>query len=142
MPSAINTIDDLRREIEALKSARAQHETAIKNRFNNIGSVFSTVLSLFKKSGNVNPNATGGQQDVLGVLAGYIVPIILDSTIFKSSNIITKAVVALLSQKVTGLIKEEHITNAVNWVKDFLTKKKAAKQKDVDYGIPPLSETY
>ena len=69
---------------------------------------------------------------------------ILNSTVFRGSGLITKALGALVSGKVGKSLDAESLSGIFNGVKSLFTTKKRDKEKEkfVDYGIPPDSETY
>jgi hypothetical protein len=58
---------------------------------------------------------------------------------------LTKTLVGLASTKVGKTLDAEHLSAIFNSVKSWFTGSKKKKEKegaDVDYGIPPDSETY
>jgi hypothetical protein len=142
MDAAIYNATDLRNEIERLKASKKIQEEAIKSHFNGPVAVFHTVSSLFKGAFSTNDkNSLFGNQDIIGLASRVILPFILNKTIFRSSNFLIKAAIGLLSQKASGFISEESITSVWDKIKSIIPKKKA-KKTDVDYGIPPYSESY
>ena len=77
-------------------------------------------------------------------IMSIVLPLLLNSTVFRGSGVITKALGALVSGKVGQSLDGEHLSGIFNMVKSLFTGKKAKKQDVafVDYGIPPDSETY
>ncbi|TDQ09640.1 basic helix-loop-helix domain-containing protein [Pedobacter metabolipauper] len=74
-----------------------------------------------------------------------VLPLVMNSTIFRGSGLITKALVGLASGKVGKSLDAEHLSGIFNSVKSLFTGSKKKKPKEgyaVDYGIPPDSETY
>jgi hypothetical protein len=74
-----------------------------------------------------------------------ILPLVMNSTFFKGSGLVTKALVGLASGKVGKSLDAEHLSAIFNSVKSWFSKTKKNKETDpayVDYGIPPDSETY
>jgi hypothetical protein len=143
MDAVIYNITDLRNEIARLKAAKTIQEEAIKSHFNGPVAIFHTITGLFKGTSPTDvKNTLFGNQDIIGLASRVILPFILNKTIFRSSNFIIKAAIGLLSQKASGFISEESITSVWDKIKSFIPKKKAAKKTDVDYGIPPYSESY
>lgn len=78
-------------------------------------------------------------------IMSVVLPMLMNSTFFKGSGIVTKALAALVSGKVGKSLDAESMSGIFNMVKSLFTKKKKDKDKEiafVDYGIPPDSETY
>lgn len=78
-------------------------------------------------------------------IMSIVLPMLMNSTFFKGSGIVTKALAALVSGKVGKSLDAESMSGIFNMVKSLFTKKKKDKGKEiafVDYGIPPDSETY
>ena len=71
-----------------------------------------------------------------------VLPMLFNSTIFRSSGLITKALGALVSGKIGKSLDAESLTGIFNFVKSLFPGKKKEKDKFIDYGIPPDSETY
>ena len=74
-----------------------------------------------------------------------VLPVIMNSTLFRGSGFITKALVGLATSKVGKSLDAEQLTGIFSTVKSFFTGNKKKKDKPVgyiDYGIPPDSETY
>jgi len=143
MDSVIYNITELRVEIARLKASKTMQEEAIKTHFNGPAAIFHTIKSLFKGTSTTDAkNSLFGNQDIIGIASRVILPFILNRTIFRSSNFIIKAAIGLLSQKASSFISEDSITSVWGKIKSFIPKKKAAKKTDVNYGIPPYSESY
>jgi hypothetical protein len=133
--ATINNVTELRMEIARLKVLREEQGKAIGQRFNSVGAVFSTVMSLFPKS-EKGPKYDIFHQDLFGVLSRIFLPFALNKTLFRNSNFIIKGLIGLLSQKASHYVNEDSVTGLWDKVKSIFTK----KHKDVDYGIPPESE--
>ncbi|RYG00559.1 MAG: hypothetical protein EOO07_35300 [Chitinophagaceae bacterium] len=139
MTVSIKNIDDLRSEISRLEFAKEEQSIALKQRFSSPSAIFSSVFSLFG-----GPSAVGGmKQDFLSMISRFVLPLVLNKTLFKGSNFIVKALVGLVSQKASGFISEDSVTGlfgkAKSLVGNLFNKKKPAK---ADPRIPPYSETY
>lgn len=104
-----------------------------------------TFSSLIKKY--ATPSAFLKVDDKLNIsskVMSMALPILMNSTLFKGSGFITKALVGLATSKVGKTLDAEHISAIFNTVKALFTGKKK-KQKGpgfIDYGIPPDSETF
>lgn len=78
-------------------------------------------------------------------IMSIVLPMLLNSTVFRGSGLITKAVGALISGKVGKSLDAENLSGIFNMVKSLFTGKKPKAKEEVafvDYGIPPDSETY
>jgi len=141
MSTPINNIADLRTEIARLRIVKTEQETAIKQHFSSPMAIINTLFSSSDKS-------KGGFlkiDDLISLASRFVLPFALNKTIFRSSNFIVKSVVGLLSQQAAGFINEENLGSVWDKIKGIIPKKwthKTGKTKPVDYGIPPLSESY
>jgi hypothetical protein len=82
-------------------------------------------------------------------IARMVFPFLLNTTLFKKSNFITKAIVTFVSQKAARQVNTTVISGIVEKVKSWFehkrniqAKKAHTKAYNTDYGIPPDSETY
>ncbi|WP_285060581.1 hypothetical protein [Pedobacter ginsengisoli] len=84
--------------------------------------------------------------NISSTLMSWVLPLFMNSTLFKGSGILTKALVGLASGKVGKSLDAEHLSAIFNSVKSWFggsKKKKEEKAEEYfDYGIPPDSETY
>jgi len=151
MDAVIYNITDLKVEIERLKASKTVQEEAIKSHFNSPTAIFHTITSLFKHTpASGESSSLFGGQDMVSLISRFVLPFVLNKTIFRSSNFIIKAVVGLLSQKASGLINEKSVGSVWDKIKSVIPKiipdkllhKKKAPKPVVDYGIPPDSESY
>ncbi|TDG37595.1 hypothetical protein EZJ43_00420 [Pedobacter changchengzhani] len=86
---------------------------------------------------------TDDKFNLSGTLLSYVLPFLMNKTIFRGSGFITKAIVGLASGKVGKSLDVEHLSAMFNTVKGWFGKSKPRKEKKfIDYGIPPDSETY
>lgn len=141
MSQPIDNISDLRNEIARLKAVKHEQEAAIKAHFSSPAAIIGTVMSGFGSD-----NGKGGffkTDDLISLVSRFVLPFALNKTIFRSSNFIIKAAVSLLSQSASGFITEKSLSSAWDKIRSLIPQRWAKKQnKHVDYGIPPLSETY
>jgi hypothetical protein len=148
MDAVIYNISDLKEEIERLKASKKIQEEAIKSHFNSPGAIFHTVTSLFKHKGAAGESSSlfGAGQDIVSLISRFVLPFVLNKTLFRSSNFIIKAMVGLLSQQASGFINEKSVTSVWDKIKsvipNLIHKKNKPAKPAVDYGIPPDSETY
>lgn len=83
--------------------------------------------------------------NISGKIMSIVLPMLLNSTVFRGSGLITKALGALVSGKLGKSLDAESLSGIFNMVKSLFTGKKAKSKEKVafvDYGIPPDSETY
>ncbi len=83
--------------------------------------------------------------NISSTIMSWVLPLLMNSTLFRGSGILTKAVVGLASGKVGKALDAEHLSAIFNSVKSWFTgakKKKVKTEAVVDYGIPPDSESY
>ena len=97
---------------------------------------YATPSELFKVDDKFNISST---------VMSWVLPLLMNSTLFKGSGILTKAVVGLASGKLGKSLDAEHLSAIFNSVKSWFGGAKKKKEKGAeyfDYGIPPDSETY
>ncbi|MEO6148931.1 MAG: hypothetical protein ABIN95_03705 [Mucilaginibacter sp.] len=134
----IQNIDDLRSEISRLEIAKDEQSAAIKKHFSSPSAIFGTIISLFG-----GPSSLGDlKQDFLTTISRFVLPIVLNKTLFSGSNFLVKGLVGLVSQKAAGLISEDAVTGIWDKAKALIGKiSKKKKSEDTDPRIP-YSETY
>jgi hypothetical protein len=148
MEPVINNISDLRAEIELLRASKHVQEEAIKSHFSSPAAIFHTVTSWFKSSPSNDRSVTGilgGGQDMVSLISRFVLPFVLNKTLFRGSNFIIKAIVGVVSQQASGFINEKSVASVWGKLKSVipnLMPKKKVKKVPVDYGIPPYSESY
>ena len=104
-----------------------------------------TLGSLIKRY--ATPSAFLKVDDKLNIsskLMSMVLPVLMNSTIFRGSGFITKTLVGLATSKVGKTLDAEHLSAIFNSVKGLFKskKKKETSPAFADYGIPPDSETY
>jgi hypothetical protein len=87
------------------------------------------------------------QLNISSKVMSFLLPVLMNNTLFRGSGFITKTLVGLATSKVGKSLDAEHLTGMFSTVKSFFggAKKKIVKPKQVgyvDYGIPPDSETF
>jgi hypothetical protein len=142
--SSFNTIEELQAEIGILKIKRNQQEIAIHEKFNGPGAIFKTMTSLFKSDSSKSLFEDIFNQDIISNISRVLLPMLLNSSIFRGSGFVTKTLVTLFSQKAAKKVNMDVITSLIDKVKGIFEKNKNAKVATAsnDYGIPPDSETY
>ncbi len=112
METPIRNIHELQVEIGRLKNLEAHQSVALKARFSGPAAIFSTVLSLFPGSSTADgvKSASFFNQDFLGLVSRFLLPLTLNKTLFRKSNFIVKTLVGILSQKASHYISEENVS--------------------------------
>ena len=144
MEKSINTIAELQAEIGILKMKRYQQERAIQEKFNGPAATLKSIGSLFKtNTGKKSFLEEMFNQDIITNISRFILPIMLNSSIFKNSGFITKAIVALFSQKAAKKVNMDVILSLIDKIKHMIKGKEETVEPVIrEYGIPPDSETY
>lgn len=141
----INNLDELHAMVCSLKDEYTLQEDALIKDTRLFLKQF-TLGGLIKKY--ATPSAFLKADDKFNIsssLMSWILPLVMNSTLFKGSGILTKALVGLASGKVGKTLDAEHLSAIFNSVKSWFSGSKKKKEKaaeDFDYGIPPDSETY
>ena len=125
MDAVIFNSADLRAEIERLKYTKKIQEEAIAKHFSSPAAIFHTITSAFKGSPSDKKGGTilGGGQDVVSLLSRFVLPFVLNKTIFRGSNFIIKTVVGLLSQRAANFINEKSVVTVWDKIKSFIPGK-------------------
>jgi hypothetical protein len=142
MEKSLNTLAELQAEIGVLQIRRFDQERVLKQKFDGPLATLKSIASLLKPAPGHKSSLSG--QDMVTAVSRLILPILLNTSIFRHSGLITKAVVALFSQKAAKNINADTVLGVVDKVKNMLIGNKERKKKPAirDYGIPPDSETY
>jgi hypothetical protein len=130
MAAAIETIDDLRQQIALLKHQKHEQEQAIKLRFSGLKNTVDTLVGLLPHRDK--PNADGTEthhDDWFTLVSRCILPAILNKTLFRKSNMLTKAVVALVSQQAANFINSETVTMLWSKIAPWLNKNANRKKR-------------
>lgn len=141
----IRTLDELHFEIHRLKADYKHKEVQLQKDAKTYIHQF-TLGNLIKKY--ATPSAFlkfDEKTNISGKMMSIVLPMLLNSTVFRGSGFITKALGALVSGKIGKSLDAEHLSGIFNAVKSIFTTKKEKVKKEtafIDYGIPPDSETY
>lgn len=129
MDIPVNNINDLRSEIIRLEKLKQQQEMDLKKRYNSPSSVFSAAFSLFNKSGDPKAASKFFTPDIIGLVSRFVLPITLNKTLFKGSNVLVKTLVGLVSQKASAFINDDAVHSIWDKAKGLLSKVKLGKKK-------------
>ena len=142
MNEPISNLHDLRNEIARLRVIKNEQEVAIKEHFSSPSAIISTIYSAFS-GGDKSKGSFFKADDMISLVSRFVLPFILNKTIFRSSNFVVKTIVGLLSQSASGFINEKNVASVWDKIKAIIPQKWTKKtDRHVDYGIPPLSESY
>ena len=141
----INTLDDLHKQVQLLKADYTQRGEMLKVDTKTYIKQF-TLGNLIKKYATPSGFLKLDEKtNISSKVMSIVLPMLLNSTVFRGSGLITKALGALVSGKIGKSLDAEHLSGIFNAVKSLFKGKKAnadGKAAFVDYGIPPDSETY
>jgi hypothetical protein len=110
---------------------------ALAKRFNTPMSALSSLYTVFPNAPEEGVKNDIFHQDLVGVVSRIFLPMLLNSTLFRNSNILIKGLVGLFSQKASDYINEDSVLGIWDKVRTLFEKR---KKKQADYGIPPESE--
>ncbi|MFC4211939.1 hypothetical protein ACFOWA_12140 [Pedobacter lithocola] len=139
----IRTLEDLQAKKLELKVEYMLKQTMLKSDSKTYFSQFTpgALIKRFAKPNNLFK--VDDKLNLSGTAMSFILPLVMNKTLFRGAGFLTKAAVGLISGKVGKSIDAEHISGIYNSIKGFFTKTKEKKAKKfIDYGIPPDSETY
>ncbi|CAN5168046.1 hypothetical protein BH09BAC6_BH09BAC6_00760 [soil metagenome] len=144
MDLPIRNIGDLRSEIMRLKGVEQDQSVALKARFSSPSAIFGTIFSLFPKSAGPGGEKSAGlfDQDFVGLISRFVLPLALNKTLFRHSNFLVKALVGLVSQKASNYISEDAVVSVWDKIKSLFNKTKKGKDTPPRRGVPSFSETY
>ena len=154
---SIRSREDLRAEILRLEGVSREQARVIGAHFNSPGAVFSTIFSLFSNRSKYQNEKDDGimSQDFVGLISRFVLPLVLNRTIFRNSNFLIKAVVGLVSQKASHFISEESLGELWHKVTALFDKEQGGilervksifkgdkkKEKSVDRSSHPIEQT-
>ena len=143
----IRTLEELHNEIHRLKIDYTDRGVLLKNDTKTYINQFS-LGNLIKRYATPSSFLKFDEKtNISSKIMSVVLPMLLNSTVFRGSGLITKAIGALVSGKVGKSLDAEHLSGIFNAVKSLFIGKKAKEKEQVevafiDYGIPPDSETY
>ena len=140
----INTLEDLHFEVQRLKADYKGKGVQLKKDAKGYIKQFS-IGNLIKKYATPSGFLKFDEKThISSKVLSIVLPMLLNSTVFRGSGLITKAVAALVSGKVGKSLDAGNVSGLFNVVKSLFNgkKKKTDNAAFVDYGIPPDSETY
>jgi hypothetical protein len=139
MNTLIRNQDDLRAEIFRLQQSKLEKQIALKQHFSSPAAIMSTVVGLIGGgSSSSSDKADDGKpkQDYISLISRFILPLVLNKTLFRGSGFIIKALVGLASQKASGYISSDSISTVWDKAKGLvggLLNKKSHKPVTPSY---------
>lgn len=117
---AITNVQELKEEIIRLREIDEQQQENLVARFNSPSAVLSSAISLFS---HFRPGANGMMHwDYVKNISRFLIPLTLNKTIFRHSNLLVKMVVRLVSKKASGFITENRLSNLFDETKLLFAK--------------------
>jgi hypothetical protein len=140
----INNLEQLQAQLFTLKTGYTVQGEMLKENVKLYVKQY-TLSALIKKY--VTPTAILKADDKLNFsskLMSFVLPVLMNSTLFRGSGFMTKALVGLATSRVGKSLDAEHIAAFVSSIKGWFNKPKTTTKTrmQIDYGIPPDSETY
>ena len=140
----IQNLEELQAHLFALKSGYMMQEDMLKQNTRLYVRQYSIVNLLKKYATPSSFMKVDEKLNVSSKLMSLVLPIIMNSTLFRGSGFITKALVGLATSKMGKSLDAEHLSSIFTSVKGWFNKSKKPNKRNmqVDYGIPPDSETF
>ncbi|ADY53319.1 hypothetical protein Pedsa_2778 [Pseudopedobacter saltans DSM 12145] len=143
----ITNLQQLEAEIELLRLRKAEQELFFKEKKERFNEALKSPFTFFKKASRFLTNNQNIHSDWATALARVSIPFLLNKTLLRGKGALLKSILTLISQKAINpaIFNQTKLFGAVEKVSDWVSKimpKKKKKETDVDYGIPPDSETY
>jgi hypothetical protein len=111
MDAPIKNAEELKKEIARLKELKEEQSAAIKLRFSTTTSTLATIYSMFSGSTDADVARKGVfHLDMVSLLSRILLPITLNTTLFRNSGLIVKTLVGLFSQKASSYISEDSVS--------------------------------
>lgn len=150
MKGKIENIDQLRAEIRTLKIKCAEDEIYFNQGIQKLKKLINApsrfINNIFGFLGLSVEEKDNKHSDWVTSLGRVALPFLLNKTILRGRGIFFRTIVSLLSQKTINAknfnkdVLTSWIDDLTNWINSSI--KKSKKKKEIDYGIPPESETY
>lgn len=151
--SQIRNLDDLRLEIMRLQVLAKEQERYLNDQYRLFNEKIESPIRFFKSAISWVPGMdfakglfTKGKADEDWVSKALRIglPVILNRFFLRKAGFLKRALVTILSQQAAGVLNKDRLNGLIDKVTDFINppRKRKKPRKQVDYGIPPDSETY
>ncbi|MFD0751627.1 hypothetical protein ACFQZS_15860 [Mucilaginibacter calamicampi] len=129
MNTLIRNQSELRAEIFRLQQVKFEKQIALKQHFSSPGAVISTVFGLLTGGGDSKSDDKEPKQDWVGFLSRFIIPVVLNKTLFRGSGFLMKALVGIASQKASSYVSTDTVTGIWDKAKGVLGGLLSKKEK-------------
>ena len=120
MNTLIRNRSDLRAEISRLQQERLEKQITLKQHFSSPTAVMSTVFGLIGGRADDKDEKGKPKQDFVGFISRFIIPLVLNKTLFRGSGFIMKALVGLASQKASSYISSDSVVSVWDKAKGLI----------------------
>lgn len=120
MDNTIRNVDDLRLEISRLQEIKTGQEVVLREHFNSPQAILRTATHLFSRSRPTSGTNSKAGHDLIGYLSKTFLPLTLNKTLFRKSGFVMRAIVRLVSGKISHFINDESAGTLWNKVKTAL----------------------
>lgn len=140
----INNLEQLQAQMFALRTGYTVQGELLKENVNIYVKQYAPSALIRKYITPTNILKADEKTNFSSKVMAFVLPVIMNSTFFRGSGFMTKALVGLATSKLGKSLDAEHIATFVSSVKNWINKPKNTTKTgmQVDYGIPPDSETY
>ena len=148
MKSKIENITDLRLELARLEfqanqkeAMLAYHAKSIMNKFHTPMKIIDKLQSWFGGGSSIEHKE---KPDWVSNAFQFVLPLALDKIFFQKSSFIVKTLAAIATKNAATLISKDTVAHFVNNISDWVKRTKVNREEknNLDFGIPPDSETY
>lgn len=151
--SPIKNLADLRLEITRLQVLAKEQESYLNDQYRLFNEKIEAPIRFFKSAVSWIPGVdfakglfTKGKadEDWLSKALRIGLPVVLNRFFLRKAGFIKRALVTVISQQAAGVLNKEMLSELIDKVTNFIRppQKRKKPRKQVDYGIPPDSETY
>lgn len=148
----IENLQQLRAQIKTLRLQQAEQELYFLEKKQSFTDAIKSPFAFLKKIGSFLGFNNKEQQgivpknaDWVTSLARIMVPLFLNKTLLRGNGLFLKSLLTLISQRVISPqnVNQYKLSSLIDKVSSWINSTiKSKKKKDVDYGIPPDSETF
>lgn len=149
----IYNVQDLRSEIVRLKALKREQEHYLSDQLNLLQDQISAPSRFFQKIGGIFTGSSDHKSESTAFKADWLtsslrlgLPFLFNRVLFKKAGVLKKIMLVLASQRAANFVNADRIAGLIDKLTQFIRPKSKAKpassKEEVDYGIPPDSETY
>ncbi|MBK0383415.1 hypothetical protein I5M32_10625 [Pedobacter sp. SD-b] len=155
MDIKIQNLKDLKTRIAYLEIKKLEDELFVKQKFQSIKETLTSPFKFLKRIAAMvgishstdNTTSRSQKADWVTNFGRVFLPLFLNKTLLKNRGVLVKSLVSILSQRTINAMSfnKNVLVNWIDKATDLInsTKKKVKlPKKEIDYGIPPESETY